>query len=212
MTKEEIIALIDSAIAGQGSAVDVGGALPKILKGILGQIMPTGQKYIVDDFDIIPTEIVEKLVTGDIVVAGQGRGPYGYVRYADGDTTEIAVIDGSGLDDYSYYEGEFDTSTHFDWNVQADWDEANSEAPAFIRNKPTIPQGALIMDATIDVEQQKFYVSDVSEISNAMAAGRMVILKINRGDSFAYCPVVCGTTGPLSKAVWIDGNIYSIAD
>lgn len=35
MTKEEIQALIDAKIAGQGSAVDVGGALPAILSEIL---------------------------------------------------------------------------------------------------------------------------------------------------------------------------------
>lgn len=35
MTKQEIQALIDAKIAGQGSAVDVGGALPKILTEIL---------------------------------------------------------------------------------------------------------------------------------------------------------------------------------
>lgn len=34
ITKEQIIALIDAKIAGQGSAVDVGGALPAILKGL----------------------------------------------------------------------------------------------------------------------------------------------------------------------------------
>lgn len=35
MTKEEIQALINAKIAGQGSAVDVGGALPAILSEIL---------------------------------------------------------------------------------------------------------------------------------------------------------------------------------
>ena len=35
MTKEEIKALIDTKIAGQGSAVDAGSALPAILNGIL---------------------------------------------------------------------------------------------------------------------------------------------------------------------------------
>lgn len=35
MTKEEIKALIDAKIAGQGSAVDAGSALPTILNGIL---------------------------------------------------------------------------------------------------------------------------------------------------------------------------------
>lgn len=35
MAPKEIQALIDAKIAGQGSAVDVGGALPQILSGIL---------------------------------------------------------------------------------------------------------------------------------------------------------------------------------
>lgn len=35
MTKEQIQALIDAKIAGQGSAIDIGGALPAILGGIL---------------------------------------------------------------------------------------------------------------------------------------------------------------------------------
>ena len=35
MTKEEIQALINAKIAGQGSAIDIGGALPAILNGIL---------------------------------------------------------------------------------------------------------------------------------------------------------------------------------
>ena len=34
ITKEQIVALINAKIAGQGSAVDVGGALPAILKGL----------------------------------------------------------------------------------------------------------------------------------------------------------------------------------
>ena len=35
MTKDEIIALIDAKIAGQGTNIDAGSALPGILKGIL---------------------------------------------------------------------------------------------------------------------------------------------------------------------------------
>ena len=41
MNKDEIIALIDSAIAGQDSAVDIGGALPKVLKGVIELIAST---------------------------------------------------------------------------------------------------------------------------------------------------------------------------
>lgn len=38
MTKEQIIALIDAKIAGQGTAVDASSTLPSILKGILDLI------------------------------------------------------------------------------------------------------------------------------------------------------------------------------
>lgn len=41
LTKEQIVALINAKIAGQGSAVDVGGALPAILKGII-DVIPEG--------------------------------------------------------------------------------------------------------------------------------------------------------------------------
>ena len=66
MNKQEIQALIDSKIAGQGSAVDVGGALPKILH-----------------------EILEAAFAGE--------------------------------------------------NVQSNWDEADSQSPQYIQNKPSIP-------------------------------------------------------------------------
>lgn len=66
MNKQEIQALIDSKIAGQGSAVDVGGALPKILHEIL-----------------------------EVAFAGE--------------------------------------------NVQSNWDEADSQSPQYIQNKPSIP-------------------------------------------------------------------------
>lgn len=41
MTKEELIALVDAKITGQGSAVDAGGALPEILKGLI-ELIPEG--------------------------------------------------------------------------------------------------------------------------------------------------------------------------
>lgn len=41
MTKEQILALIDAKIAGQGTNIDAGSALPEILSGILG-LIPDG--------------------------------------------------------------------------------------------------------------------------------------------------------------------------
>ena len=46
MTKEEIQALINAKIAGQGSAVDVGGALPAILSEILNLATVPAQPHV----------------------------------------------------------------------------------------------------------------------------------------------------------------------
>ena len=48
MTKEEIKALIDAKIAGQGSAVDVGSALPAILNGILELAASGGERTVIE--------------------------------------------------------------------------------------------------------------------------------------------------------------------
>lgn len=48
MTQQEIQALIDAKIAGQGSAVDVGGALPQILSGILELAQAGATKTVVE--------------------------------------------------------------------------------------------------------------------------------------------------------------------
>jgi len=48
MTPQEIQALINAKIAGQGSAVDVGGALPQILSGILEVAQSGAQKTVVE--------------------------------------------------------------------------------------------------------------------------------------------------------------------
>lgn len=50
MTKEQIQALIDAKIAGQGSAIDIGGALPAILGGILELATPPPVSW---EFDLI---------------------------------------------------------------------------------------------------------------------------------------------------------------
>lgn len=48
MTPKEIQALIDAKIAGQGSAVDVGGALTQILSGILDLAQASAPKTVVE--------------------------------------------------------------------------------------------------------------------------------------------------------------------
>ena len=48
MTKEEIKALVNAKIAGQGSAVDVGSALPAILNGILELAASGGERTVIE--------------------------------------------------------------------------------------------------------------------------------------------------------------------
>ena len=48
MSPQEIQALIDAKIAGQGSAVDIGGALPQILSGILELAATPPEKHVLE--------------------------------------------------------------------------------------------------------------------------------------------------------------------
>jgi len=60
---------------------------------------------------------------------------------------------------------------------QADWNEATATDPGYIKNKPTIPQGALVVNGS---HSDKFYVESqevITAINNALEAGRPVILK-----------------------------------
>lgn len=62
MTKEQIQALIDAKIAGQGSAVDVGGALPTILSEILNLASnpPVPQKRVLSILSTVQNGTVEE--------------------------------------------------------------------------------------------------------------------------------------------------------
>jgi len=60
--------------------------------------------------------------------------------------------------------------------VQSDWNEATSTAASYIKNKPTIPQGALIVEGE---HSDAFYVESqqvIDGIEDAIAAGRPVYL------------------------------------
>lgn len=75
MTKEEIFALIDAKIAGQGTAVDAGGALPAILKAAIGAAMPIE----VADITKLTNEQLDALNVGDKVVKVTGTDKHLYV-------------------------------------------------------------------------------------------------------------------------------------
>lgn len=95
ITKEQIIALIDAKIAGQGSAVDVGGALPAILKGITDLIPESvGDSVAWEQIVTEGTKIAEVTIgeeTTDVFAPNGGGGgaltvtdfPYDGMEYAD---------------------------------------------------------------------------------------------------------------------------------
>lgn len=69
MTKEQIQALIDAKIAGQGSAVDIGGALPAILSALAGAAAPIE----VADVSKLTAAQLDALNVGDKVVKVTGE-------------------------------------------------------------------------------------------------------------------------------------------
>ena len=75
MTKEELFALIDAKIAGQGTAVDAGGALPAILKAAIGAAMPIE----VADITKLTNEQLDSLNVGDKVVKVTGTDKHLYL-------------------------------------------------------------------------------------------------------------------------------------
>ena len=74
MTKEELFALIDAKIAGQGSATDQGGVLPSILSALAGAAAPIE----VSDITALTNEQLDALNVGDKVVKITGTDKHLY--------------------------------------------------------------------------------------------------------------------------------------
>ena len=76
MTPQEIQALINAKIAGQGSAVDVGGALPQILSWILELAQPKIYElppHIDDDVPIDEDTVEEIMIQTTVETQGHRR-------------------------------------------------------------------------------------------------------------------------------------------
>lgn len=93
MTKEELKALIDAKIAGQGSAVDTGGALPAILSGILDLIPGAYSLPIASDSVLGGIKVGENLsITEEGVLSASGGGaeiPISVLEYNDDDSQYV---------------------------------------------------------------------------------------------------------------------------
>ena len=75
MTKTELMALINAKIAGQGSAVDAGGALPAILSALAEAAAPIE----VTDITKLTAEQLDGLNVGDKVVKVTGTDKHLYL-------------------------------------------------------------------------------------------------------------------------------------
>lgn len=101
MNRTEIIASIDATIAGQGSAVDIGGKLPAILKAITEFATPIE----VDDITALTGEQLDALEVGAKVAKKTGTAKHLYVvSYKDAENGGLCLTytDASTVETVSY--------------------------------------------------------------------------------------------------------------
>lgn len=101
MTQSELMALINTKIAGQGSAVDAGGALPSILSAIAAVAAPIE----VDDITALTGEQLDALEIGAKVAKKTGTAKHLYVvSYKDAENGGLCLTytDASTVETVSY--------------------------------------------------------------------------------------------------------------
>lgn len=101
MTQSELMALINAKIAGQGSAVDVGGALPAILSALAAAAAPIE----VDDITALTGAQLDALEIGAKVAKKTGTAKHLYVvSYKDAENGGLCLTytDASTVETVSY--------------------------------------------------------------------------------------------------------------
>lgn len=101
MTQSELVALINAKIAGQGSAVDIGGALPAILSALASTAAPIE----VDDITALTGAQLDALEIGAKVAKKTGTAKHLYVvSYKDAENGGLCLtyIDVSTVETVSY--------------------------------------------------------------------------------------------------------------
>lgn len=101
MTQSELMALINAKIAGQGSAVDVGGALPAILSALAASAAPIE----VDDITALTGEQLDALEIGAKVAKKTGTAKHLYVvSYKDAENGGLCLTytDATTVETVSY--------------------------------------------------------------------------------------------------------------
>ena len=101
MTQSELMALINAKISGQGSAVDVGGALPAILSALAAAAAPIE----VDDITALTGAQLDALEIGAKVAKKTGTAKHLYVvSYKDAENGGLCLTytDASTVETVSY--------------------------------------------------------------------------------------------------------------
>lgn len=101
MTKEQIQALIDAKIAGQGNQIDIGGALAEILLNLADASVPIE----VADITALTGEQLDALNVGDKVAKKTGTAQHLYVvSYKDAENGGLCLTytDASNVESVSY--------------------------------------------------------------------------------------------------------------
>lgn len=101
MTQSELMALINAKIAGQGSAVDIGGALPAILSALAAAATPIE----VDDITALTGAQLDALEIGAKVAKKTGTAKHLYVvSYKDAENGGLCLTytDASTVETVSY--------------------------------------------------------------------------------------------------------------
>ena len=101
MTQNEIIALINAKIAGQGTQIDAGGALAQILTAIAGAAVPIE----VADITALTDDQLDALNVGDKVAKKTGTAQHLYVvSYKDAENGGLCLTytDASTVETVSY--------------------------------------------------------------------------------------------------------------
>ena len=101
MTQSELMALINAKIAGQGSAVDAGGALPAILSALAAAATPIE----VDDITALTGAQLDALEIGAKVAKKTGTAKHLYVvSYKDAENGGLCLTytDASTVETVSY--------------------------------------------------------------------------------------------------------------
>ena len=101
MTQNELLALINAKIAGQGSAIDIGGALPVILSALTSAAAPIE----VDDITALTDAQLDALEIGAKVAKKTGTAKHLYVvSYKDAENGGLCLTytDASTVETVSY--------------------------------------------------------------------------------------------------------------